>query len=137
MLETLKTLFRFFPFVIAWVPLITKLVRVIDKFHSDAPSEQKKTLAMEFARAALERAGLRSERLLLAIGNLVDLIVNLLHARRELTPGPAVRTPLSSVGVSAAELAVEVDPAVAKYLALKQRKLVGNAHDARLDELER
>lgn len=135
LVEVFGFLIRFGPLIVGWGGLVLKLVRVIETFYSTAPSEQKKAIAMEFVQAALERAGIRNERLLLALGHLVDMLVQLLHARQEFKP-PAQGAARAPVDVSAAAVRVasQIDPAVAARLAVKQRQ--ASASDARLDELE-
>ena len=125
----LAFLFRFGPLLLTWGGLLLKLVRVIEKFHSNAPSEQKRAIAMEFVRAALDRAGIDNKQLLIALGHLVDMLVHLLHSRQEFVPVTAARTPVN-VAAAAVQVAAQVNPAVAEQVAIRQKR------DAKLDELE-
>ena len=126
----LAFLFRFGPLLLAWGGVVLRLVRVIEKFHSDAPSEQKKAIAMEFVRAALDRAGINNPQLLIALSHLVDMLVHLLHSRNEFKPATATRSPVN-VSAAAVQVAAQIDPLVAARVIARQER------DAKLDELEK
>lgn len=67
-------------------PLVNKVVGLVEKLKSDAPSEEKKAYAMELIMESLDLANLSEERktkLLAVLSALVDLIVaikNLLNS---------------------------------------------------------
>lgn len=127
-------LFRFGPLLAAWGPLVLKLVRTVETLFSDAPTAQKKEIAMRLARAALERAGLHNQHLLEAFGHFIDLLVALLHARGEFTPGPEHRHPLD-VDEAAVVVALQAEPKLLPEVQ-RLRDEEQATRDMRLDELE-
>jgi len=132
---------RIIPLLVAWGPFVLKAVRAIETMFSDASPAHKKEVAMTLVKAALQRAGLSSPRLLEALSHLIDLLVALLHMRGEFghTPPPPRKT--LNTDAAAVALAQRVEPklvpSVQHTLAAARLRREGEAtRDARFDELK-